>query len=135
MEDTLGLNAIEFDFPTLPPADSLQDLSKLQHGAKCDVWTGEGGEWFMKFKKGSRILVPKAFKFSRHVAGQTPGWEAGQYGIPDDIASQVDRATLRALVCTAEVLNMSGITDPYEFYKYMHPSEKLVRVWEAAWVV
>jgi len=85
----------EFDFPILPPADSLQDLSKLQHGAKCDVWTGEGGEWFMKFKKGSRILIPKAFEFNRHVAGQTPtGWEAGRYGIPDNIASQVDRATL-----------------------------------------
>jgi len=27
------------------------------------------------------------------------------------------------LVCTAEVLNMSGIIDPYELYKYMHPSE------------
>lgn len=97
---------------------------KNEHGAKCDIWTGEGGEWFVKLKKGSRILVPKAFEFNRHVAGQIPtGWEAGRYGIPDDIASQVDRATLWALVCTAEALNMSGITDPYELYKYMHPSE------------
>lgn len=97
---------------------------KNEHGAKCDIWTGEGGEWFVKFKKGSRILVPKAFEFHRHVAGQIPtGWEAGRYGIPDDIASQVDRVTLWALVCTAEALNMSGITDPYELYKYMHPSE------------
>jgi fatty acid synthase subunit alpha len=75
-------------------------------------------------QEGSRILVPKAFEFNRHVAGQIPtGWEAGRYGIPDDIASQVDRVTLWALVCTAEALNMSGITDPYELYKYMHPSE------------
>lgn len=97
---------------------------KNEHGAKCDIWTGEGGEWFVKFKKGSRILVPKAFEFSRHVAGQIPtGWEAGRYGIPDDIASQVDRVTHWALACTAEALNMSGITDPYELYKYMHPSE------------
>ncbi|KAF9648674.1 fatty acid synthase [Thelephora ganbajun] len=97
---------------------------KNEHGAKCDIWTGDGGEWFVKFKKGSRILVPKAFEFNRHVAGQIPtGWDAGRYGIPDDIASQVDRTTLWALVCTAEALNMSGITDPYELYKYMHPSE------------
>ena len=97
---------------------------KHEHGTKCDIWTGEGGEWFVKFKKGSRIFVPKAFKFHRQVAGQIPtGWAAGRYGIPDDIASQVDRTTLWALVCTAEALNMSGITDPYELYEHMHPSE------------
>ncbi|KAG0695728.1 hypothetical protein DFH29DRAFT_813857, partial [Suillus ampliporus] len=28
-----------------------------------------------------------------------------------------------ALVCTAEALNMSKITDPYKLYKYFHPSE------------
>jgi len=98
---------------------------KNEHGAKCDIWTGEGGEWLVKFKKGSRILVPKAFEFSCHVAGQVPaGWEAGRYGIPDDITSQVDRVTLWALVCTAKALNMSGITDPYELYKY----RRLLRV-------
>lgn len=68
--------------------------------------------------------MPKAFKFNRSVAGQIPtGWDAGRYGIPDDIIAQTDRATLWALVCTAEALNMSGITDPYELYKYMHPSD------------
>ena len=45
---------------------------KNEHGPKCDIWTGEGGEWFVKFKKGSRILVPKAFEFNRHVAGPLP---------------------------------------------------------------
>jgi 3-oxoacyl-(acyl-carrier-protein) synthase len=39
------------------------------------------------------------------------------------IVAQIDRATLWALVCTAEALNASGITDPYELYKYMHPSD------------
>jgi fatty acid synthase subunit alpha, fungi type len=28
-----------------------------------------------------------------------------------------------ALVCTAEALNQSGITDPCELYKHMHPSD------------
>ena len=78
----------------------------------------------MKLKKGARILVPKSFKFSRTVAGQIPtGWSAGRYGIPPDIVAQVDRCTLWALVCAAEALNMSGITDPYELYEHMHPSE------------
>ena len=69
-------------------------------------------------------MVPKAFRFNRLVAGQIPtGWDAGRYGIPDDIIVQTDRATLWALVCAAEALNMSGITDPYELYQHMHPSE------------
>jgi fatty acid synthase subunit alpha len=75
-------------------------------------------------KKGACVFVPKAFKFSRTVAGQIPtGWYAGRYGIPEDIIAQTDRCTLWALVCTAEALNNAGITDPYELYKYMHPSE------------
>ncbi|EKM78079.1 hypothetical protein AGABI1DRAFT_61049 [Agaricus bisporus var. burnettii JB137-S8] len=97
---------------------------KLQHGDKCDIWAGEDGQWFAKLKKGACVLVPKAFKFSRTVAGQIPsGWHAGLYGIPEDIIAQTDRCTLWALVCTAEALNSAGITDPYELYKYMHPSE------------
>ena len=97
---------------------------KYEHGDKCDSSAGGGGQWHVKFKKGARVFVPKAFKFSRTVAGQIPtGWDAGRYGIPADIIAQTDRATLWALVCAAEALNMSGITDPYELYKYMHPSE------------
>ena len=58
----------------------------MQHGDKCDIWAGEGGQWFAKFKKGACVFLPKAFKFSRTVAGQIPtGWEAGRYGIPEDI--------------------------------------------------
>lgn len=44
-------------------------------------------------------------------------------GIPEDIIRQVDRTALWALVCVAEALMMSGITDPYELFKYVHPSE------------
>ena len=32
-------------------------------------------------------------------------------------------ATPWALVCTAEALNASGITDPYKLYEHMHPSD------------
>jgi fatty acid synthase subunit alpha len=44
-------------------------------------------------------------------------------GIPEDIIRQVDRTSLWALVCVAEALMMSGITDAYELFKYVHPSE------------
>jgi 3-oxoacyl-(acyl-carrier-protein) synthase len=111
------LEAIEVD-----EADA--EKFKREHGDKCDIWAGESGDWFVKFKKGSRILVSKTFVFNRQVAGQIPtGWDAGRYGIPEDIISQVDRTTLWALVCTADALNMSGITDPYELYRHVHPSE------------
>ncbi|KIJ66907.1 hypothetical protein HYDPIDRAFT_174219 [Hydnomerulius pinastri MD-312] len=112
------------DLEPIEVAQSEAEKFKYEHGDKCDIWTAEGDQWFVKFKKGARVLVPKAFRFSRLVAGQIPtGWDAGKYGIPADIVAQTDRATLWALVCTAEALNMSGITDPYELYNHFHPSE------------
>ncbi|KAF8638240.1 hypothetical protein AX17_002262 [Amanita inopinata Kibby_2008] len=112
------------DLEPIEVAQPEAEKFKLQHGEKCDIWAGEGGQWFAKLKKGACIFVPKAFQFSRTVAGQIPtGWTAGRYGIPEEIIAQTDRATLWALVCTADALNNSGITDPYELYKHIHPSE------------
>ncbi|PPQ94469.1 hypothetical protein CVT25_001102 [Psilocybe cyanescens] len=112
------------DLEPVEVSDSEAQKFKLQHGDKCDIWAGESGQWFAKFKKGACVFVPKAFSFSRTVAGQVPtGWHAGRYGIPEDIIAQVDRLTLWALVSTVEALNASGITDPYELYKHMHPSD------------
>lgn len=112
------------DLEPLEVAEEEAQRYKHEHGDKCDIWAAEGDQWFVKLKKGARIFVPKSVKFNRLVAGQIPtGWHAGRYGIPQDIIEQVDRATLWALVSTAEALNASGITDPYELYKHMHPSE------------
>jgi fatty acid synthase subunit alpha, fungi type len=109
------------DLEPIEMSDSEARKFKLQHGVQCDIWAGKGGQWFVKFKKGACVCIPKAFKFSRTVAGQIPtGWHAGRYGIPDDIIAQTGRTTLWS---TVEALNASGITDPYELYKYMHPSE------------
>ncbi|RXK40210.1 hypothetical protein M231_02484 [Tremella mesenterica] len=97
---------------------------KREQGDKCDIWAQASGEYMVKFKKGARIHVPKSIKFDRLVAGQIPtGWDAKRYGIPDDIIAQVDRTALWALTATMEALVMSGVTDPYELYKYIHPSE------------
>ncbi|KAF7311700.1 Fatty acid synthase [Mycena indigotica] len=116
--------------PWLRPAQEVEVTEseakkfKLRHAEKCDIWAGEGDQGFFKLKKGALVFVPKSFYFNRTVAGQIlTGWHAGRYGIPEDIIAQVDRGSLWALVSTAEALNASGITDPYELYKHMHPSE------------
>lgn len=98
---------------------------KREHGEKVEVFElPESGEYTVRLKKGATLLIPKALQFDRLVAGQIPtGWDAKRYGIPDDIIEQVDPVTLFVLVCTAETMLSSGITDPYEFYKYVHLSE------------
>lgn len=65
---------------------------KREQGSNVEVYAQESGEWLASFKKGARIFVPKAVKFDRLVAGQIPtGWNAGRYGIPEDIIAQTDR--------------------------------------------
>ena len=84
----------------------------------------ESGEYTVRFKKGASLYIPKALRFDRLVAGQIPlGWDAKRYGLTDDIISQVDQITLYVLVSTVEALVSAGITDPYEFYQYVHVSE------------
>ncbi|KFY59715.1 hypothetical protein V497_04118 [Pseudogymnoascus sp. VKM F-4516 (FW-969)] len=97
----------------------------LRHDDKVEIFEiKESGEYTVRLKKGASLLVPKALRFDRLVAGQIPlGWDATKYGIPDDIVAQVNPVTLWVLVCTVESLLASGITDPYEFYKYVHISE------------
>jgi fatty acid synthase subunit beta len=98
---------------------------KLKHEAKVDIWSdNDGAQWFVKFKKGACIMVPKAMAFDRLVAGQIPtGWDAKRYGVPQDIIDQVDPCTLWSLVATAEALASAGITDPYELFEHVHVSE------------
>ena len=98
---------------------------QLQHGDKVEVFPDESGEEYtVKILKGASLFIPKALRFDRMVAGQIPtGWNAKNYGISDDIIGQVDPITLYVLVSTVEALLSSGVTDPYEFYKYVHVSE------------
>ncbi|WWC90821.1 uncharacterized protein L201_005758 [Kwoniella dendrophila CBS 6074] len=117
---------IELNHDLEPLEISADDAQRFvrEQGDKVDVWAQESGEWFVKFKKGARVFLPKAVKFDRVVAGQIPtGWDAKRFGIPEDIAGQTDRTALWALVCVMEALVASGITDPYELYKWVHPSE------------
>ncbi|CRK34185.1 hypothetical protein BN1708_019416, partial [Verticillium longisporum] len=98
---------------------------KREHGDKVEIFEiPESGEYIVRMKKGAGLWIPKALRFDRLVAGQIPtGWDAKKYGVPEDIIDQVDPVTLFVLVSVAEALLSSGITDPYEFYKYVHVSE------------
>ncbi|KAI2635524.1 fatty acid synthase subunit alpha [Xylaria nigripes] len=112
----------------LEPFEGSKDTAeefKRQHGDKCEIFEiPESGEYIIRMKRGATLWIPKALRFDRLVAGQLPtGWDAKKYGVPDDIISQVDRVTLFLLVSVAEALLVSGISDPYEFYKYVHVSE------------
>ncbi|EEB09746.1 fatty acid synthase alpha subunit Lsd1 [Schizosaccharomyces japonicus yFS275] len=112
----------------LEPFEASKDAAhefKLKHGDKVEIFAiPDSTEWSVRFKRGTSLLVPKALRFDRFVAGQIPrGWDPKRYGIPEDIVSQVDPTTLYVLVSTVEALVSSGITDPYECYKYIHVSE------------
>ncbi|KGO39140.1 Acyl transferase/acyl hydrolase/lysophospholipase [Penicillium expansum] len=112
----------------LEPFESSKETAeefKREHGDKVEIFEiPESGEYTVRLRKGATMLIPKALQFDRLVAGQVPtGWDASRYGIPDDIIEQVDPVTLFVLVCTAEAMLSAGITDPYEFYKYVHLSE------------
>lgn len=98
---------------------------KLEHGDRVIINpVADSDRCMVKFLKGTVLYVPKALRFDRFVAGLVPtGWNAERYGIPKDIIDQVDPITLFVLVSTVEALVSAGITDPYEFYQYVHLSE------------
>ena len=88
------------------------------------VFQNDKGTWMMRLRKGAVIDVPIALKFDRFVAGQIPtGWSAQRLGIPEDLAANCDPVTLYALVSCVEAFVAAGVTDPYEFYQYVHVSE------------
>ena len=88
------------------------------------IYQNKEGTWLLRLRKGAIIDVPIALKFDRFVAGQIPtGWSAQRLGIPEDLAENCDPVTLYALVSCVEAFVSAGITDPYEFYQYVHVSE------------
>lgn len=116
---------IEHDLEPFETSKETALEFKRENGDKVEIFEiAETGQWTVRFLKGAAMLMPKALQFDRFVAGQIPtGWNAKTYGISDDVISQVDPITLYVLVTTVEALLSSGVTDPYEFYKYVHVSE------------
>ena len=116
--------AIDDDLEPFEASKETAVSFKEHHGEKADIEPLEDGQWSVRLRKGAVLLIPKAISFDRFVAGQLPtGWNPERYGIPKDIINQVDPITLYTLVCVAEALLSSGITDPYEIYRYIHLSE------------
>jgi fatty acid synthase subunit alpha len=115
---------IQEDMEPFEASKETAEEFKRRHDDKVDIFELESGEYTVRLKKGAALLIPKALKFDRLVAGQVPtGWDARRYGVPEDIIQQVDPVTLYVLVCVAESLITAGVTDPYEFYKYVHISQ------------
>jgi fatty acid synthase subunit alpha len=116
---------IEKDLEPFETSQETAEEFKREHGVNVDIFEIPGSkEYTVRMKKGAALWIPKALRFDRLVAGQIPtGWDARKYGISEDIISQVDPVTLFVLVNTVEALLSAGISDPYEFYKYVHVSE------------
>ncbi|GAB9466788.1 hypothetical protein Gpo141_00004153 [Globisporangium polare] len=122
------LHQVAIDKP-LPPIEvaDFEEAQRLLRGLgedNADVFRTAAGAWMVQLKQGSVISVPRALSFDRFVAGQIPtGWSAQRLGLPKDIADSVDPITLYSLASTVEALVSAGVTDPYEFYQYIHVSE------------
>ncbi|KAJ2895927.1 fatty acid synthase alpha subunit Lsd1, partial [Coemansia aciculifera] len=116
---------IEHDMEPFEATTEEAHSFKETNGDKVDIWkNASGGLWSVRFLKGALIRVPMALRGDWLVAGLVPtGWDPRRFGIPDDIAEQVDPITCYTLVATVEALVRSGITDPYELYQYFHVSE------------
>lgn len=116
---------VEEDMEPFEASKETAEQFKHEHGDKVDIFEiPETGEFSVKLLKGATLYIPKALRFDRLVAGQIPtGWNAKTYGISDDTISQVDPITLYVLVSVVEAFISSGISDPYEMYKYVHVSE------------
>ncbi|KAJ1840696.1 fatty acid synthase alpha subunit Lsd1, partial [Coemansia sp. RSA 2703] len=121
---------IEHDMEPFEATEEEAHQFKLHNSEHVRIWPNNGesksdsGTWFVRFLKGATLMVPKALRFDRLVAAQLPtGWDPVRFGIPKNIADQIDPITCYAVVATVEALLRSGITDPYEIYRYVHVSE------------
>eukprot|EP00928_Gymnodinium_smaydae_P066432 TRINITY_DN4943_c0_g1_i9.p1 TRINITY_DN4943_c0_g1~~TRINITY_DN4943_c0_g1_i9.p1 ORF type:complete len:3436 (-),score=625.04 TRINITY_DN4943_c0_g1_i9:83-9400(-) len=105
------------------PDQETAEQFKQMHCDQCEIYTNDG-VWFVQLQKGAKMYIPRALRRDRWVAGQVPtGWDPKRFGVPDDIINQVDRGTLFTMVAFVEALMAAGITDPYEFYEYVHFSK------------
>ena len=118
--------AIEEDLPEFDATLATAEAFKLKQGDQVIVRPTDDPDSFrVQVKAGAHIMVPKAIPLpSSVVAGLVPsGWSPANYGIPDDIISQVDTSTLYTLCCVSEAFLSAGIENPMEVFKYFHVSE------------
>ena len=82
----------------------------------------ETGEWNVTRHAGSAVRVPRRMSMSRFVGGQIPeGFDPNVWGIPADMADNLDRVALWNIVCTVDAFLSSGFT-PAELLRSVHPA-------------
>lgn len=126
-KDVLQEIVVEEDLPAFETSLATAEALRSKHGNKISVERLPGPENIcrVRIRRGATIVVPKTVAAPwAAVAGRLPdGWSATRYGIPDDIAKQVDPVTLYAICCVAEAFYSAGIADPLEVFQHMHLSE------------
>ncbi|GMF15411.1 unnamed protein product [Phytophthora lilii] len=118
--------AIDKQMSPIDVADREEALQFRKELGKENVgiFQNASGAWMIRSRKGSVLNIPRALNFDRFVAGQIPtGWSAKRLGLSKDLADAVDPITLYALASTMDAFVAAGVTDPYEFYQYVHVSE------------
>ena len=112
----------DFVFPVPGQSEGQAFVEAAGEGARL-IFDREKDGWFVVRPKGSVVKVARAARLNRYVAGQIPkGWDAVRFGIPRDMADQVDRTTLFNLVATVDAFLSAGM-EPEELYRYLHPSD------------
>lgn len=82
----------------------------------------ETGEWIVTRLAGSAVRVPRRMAMTRFVGGQIPeGFDPTVYGIPADMADNLDRVALWNLVCTVDAFLAAGFS-PAELMRAIHPT-------------
>lgn len=118
---------VEDDLPPFQTSLATAEALQLKHGDKVSVQhiPHNSDTCQVRIRRGATLYIPKSVASSwGTVAGRVPdGWNAANYGIPDDIIAQVDPVTLYAICCTAEAFYSAGITDPLEIFQHIHLSE------------
>jgi hypothetical protein len=61
------------DLEAIEVGQAEAEKFKYEHGDRCDIWAVSEEQWFVKFKKGARIFVPKAFKVEVEFSDQPAG--------------------------------------------------------------
>ncbi len=80
------------------------------------------GGYVVTRKKGSEIRVPRVIRIDRAVAGTLPtGLDLTRYGVPQELAGEVDRVALMNLAATADAFLSAGLS-PEELMRWLHPA-------------
>ncbi|WP_448851967.1 fatty acid synthase subunit beta domain-containing protein [Corynebacterium sp. 335C] len=82
---------------------------------------GDTGEWIVTRRAGTAVQVPRRMAMSRYVGGQIPeDFDPTVWGIPADMADNLDRVSLWNIVTTVDAFLSSGFT-PAELLEHVHP--------------